>query len=129
MPRRTYAGTYDEAWLKNRSPLLPLDFHFNVNTAASIGLAFSPYLQGGELVQLENLSRQGKLTFHLPAIELKIETAIRGERNRHAAVMDTIVIEPDEGRVSITWRAAVQIHWNLSMIEWIKINWKQRVHR
>ena len=123
LPRKSYAGTYDDDWLKTRNPLLPLDFDKNVNTAASSGLAIRPYLKGGELVQLENLSPKGRLAFYLPLIELKIETSIKGDRCLHDAVMDTVVIEPDEERVSITWRTAVPIHWNLSMIEWIKVNY------
>jgi len=127
-PRKNFTGTYDEDWLKNRNPLLPVDFDINVNNAASAGLIVKPYLQGGELVQLENLSPQGRLSFHLPTIDLKTETSVKAERNQHQMVMDTLVIEPDKARVSLTWRTSRQVNWNLSMIEWIKIGWQQRGH-
>lgn len=81
--RKNFAGTYDEDWLKCRNPLLPVDFDVNVNNAASVGLILKPYLQGGKLVQLENLSPQGRLSFYLPTIDLKPETSVKGERNRH----------------------------------------------
>jgi hypothetical protein len=121
LPRRNYAGSYDVEWKKKRNPLLPVDFDERAHNAASAGLLAAQYMQGGEPVKLVNLSQDGLLVFNLPNFKFTIESYMRNQRCQHQAVLDTIVIEPDEKRVCLTWRSSFQIHWNLAMIEWIKV--------
>lgn len=122
LPRRTFTGNYDAEWEKNRNPLLPVDFDDRAHNGASTGLLSTQYLQGGELVKLVNVSQDGPLAFNLPHVNFSIESYVRNKRYQHQAVLDTVIIEPDEKRVCLTWRSSFQIHWNLAMIEWIKIS-------
>ena len=48
LPRATFAGTYDTAWMRSRSPLLPGDFDRRFFNAASPGLIAPSYLKGDE---------------------------------------------------------------------------------
>src|SRR5262249_54919003 len=58
-PRREYAGTYDETWLAERYPLLPLDFDERFNQYAPEDMQPRSFLTGGERVELENLCADG----------------------------------------------------------------------
>ncbi|APR88054.1 putative exported protein [Minicystis rosea] len=59
-PRRSFLGTYDASWLKERAPLLPLDHDDRANLCASPGLTAVPPLVGGEDVALLNLTPEVK---------------------------------------------------------------------
>lgn len=103
-PRTSFAGTYDAAWQEQRAPLLPLDFQESYYNAAIAELQL-PYLHGGELVCLRNLSEEGLCSFVLPSWHLVAHFAHKGTVSSVAAVLDTVLIEPDEQAVFITWRA------------------------
>jgi len=51
-PRRSLAGSYDEAWSRERMPLLPLDFRREFFNAAAPGLVATPHLRGDEVVRV-----------------------------------------------------------------------------
>lgn len=121
LPRKTFTGSYDSDWERNRKPLLPRDFEDRAHNAASYGLAAEQYLEGGEVVKLTNLSQAGPLSFSLPKYGISIESHIKNQSNYRQAILDTVVIEPDDKRVCMTWRTSFQVHWNLSMISWIKV--------
>jgi hypothetical protein len=106
LPRRSFAGTYDAAWQKQRLPLLPLDFDERFHNVATPELAVRPHLVGGEQVAAVGVSPDGPLSFALPREALSVSVWLRGKPSRHRPVLDTVVIEPDERRVSLTWRAS-----------------------
>jgi hypothetical protein len=108
MPRRSYAGTYDAAWEKNRSPFLPDDFDPRYCQVAPSGLATSTHLQGGETVDLRGLTSDGGLRFALPLV--RVQAIYRLDRGDQTvpAVLDTVLIEPDVNRLVMVWRAAFQ---------------------
>ncbi len=115
-PRLTYQGTYDEAWLNNRAPLLPSDFDERFFNAAPSDLQL-PFLRGGEQISLNHLTPNGTLSFTLPAWRLKISIIAKGKAIDIIPVMDTIVIEPDKLEVQLTWRASVMCQNQLLYIE------------
>lgn len=120
-PRSLLMGTYDEAWEKQRNPLLPADFDPACYAAASAGLRADHYFTGGEAVTITNVSANGPMNFTLPDNRVKVVSYINQQRLEHDTVMDTVVINPRWNRVMLTWRVAIPCHWNLSMIEWIKV--------
>lgn len=120
-PRNLLLGTYDKSWEEQRNPLLPADFDPDSYAAASSGLRADHYLTGGEEVVINNVSTQGKINFNLPERRLKVVSYIDEKRVEHEVVMDTVVIEPHQNRVVLTWRVAIACHWNLSKIDWIKV--------
>jgi hypothetical protein len=111
-PRAALAGTYDERWKKERSPLLPKDFdrrHFN---AASPGLIAPGYLRGDEPVTVNGATPGGGAwSFNLPGQPPPVvRVALRGG-TRHDLVsnLDTVIVEPDERRVLLLWRTHVPL--------------------
>ena len=104
-PRSRYAGTYDEHWLENVFPFLPADFDEQYYQAAPLDQQL-PKPLGEQLVILSNLTPDGRRQFVLPHFDAPIHVIPRkGKRENLLAHADTIMIEPDFERVTITWRA------------------------
>ena len=119
--RRQYAGTYDEKWAETRCPLLPNDFDPRFHSAAHPDLVSATPLRGGEPVRITNASPKGTLTFNLPRVDVQAEFVVDGKVERKACVLDTVVIEPDEERVSLTWRARTGCHRKIKYVQGVKL--------
>jgi len=110
--RIPFAGTYDKQWLENRAPFWPDDFNYLYFQAAPADQQI-PHPKGGEQVILKNLSPRGIMKFQLPRRSLPILfIRHRGEDLQVNAVIDTILIEPDEGRIMLTWRTSLPLRRN-----------------
>jgi hypothetical protein len=106
--RRQYAGTYDEAWQKSRAPYLPKDFDPRYFHAASPGLVFPRPLQGGEPFLVAGAAPDGPISFQLPVCRLDLQATIAGKKQRMSpAQIETVLIEPDQNRVCLSWRSSV----------------------
>jgi len=106
LPRCSYAGTYDEQWQRERMPYLPADFNPLYLQAAPADQQMA-YPQGGEPIVLLNLTPSSRLEARLPADQVTVRfVRHRAPLVEVAAHLDTIVIEPDEDRLSLTWRAS-----------------------
>jgi len=110
LPRRKYAGTYDEKWEKERQPLLPRDFDERFNQIAPEDQQAQGFLKGGEPVELFNLSPSGYLKFALPKVALRFETRIADAETEHRAALHTVLLEPDVPRVVMVWQTSVPCH-------------------
>jgi hypothetical protein len=104
MPRRAFAGTYDQAWRDSLCPLLPRDFDRRFHQAAHPDLIAPRPFQGGEPVRVEGASEGGPLAFRVPRLALSIAVSIKRAVTTHRPTLDTLVIEPDERRVTATYR-------------------------
>lgn len=105
--RAERAGTYDDAWLKQRHPLLPRDFDYRFWQAAHPDLVAEPWLQGDEEFELENLlPRREMLKGRLPGIGLYVEIDQRPGPSEGWMVLDGVHFDmrPGIGRVFLTWR-------------------------
>lgn len=103
-PRRNLAGTYNEQWLENRFPLWAEDFDPRYRNCAPSDQQAPGFFRGGEVVDLINLSREGRLTFELPRINLYFQTRFGVKRVEHQAQLCTVIVEPDTPRVVIAWQ-------------------------
>jgi hypothetical protein len=116
-PRLSWAGTYDAAWVENRAPLWPRDFDERFFHAAPAGLRAATHLQGGEPVVLEGLSPDGLLAFALPTYRLLARCTFAGRREKQRMVLDTVLLEPEERRLVLTWRATFPAHRQMALHE------------
>jgi hypothetical protein len=110
-PRAALAGTYDERWQKERAPLLPKDFDRAHLNAAAPGLTARGYLRGDEAVVTTGMTPQGTLRFALPGVPppwVRVALA-RGREQVLATNLDTIILELDERRVLLLWRACLAL--------------------
>jgi hypothetical protein len=106
MPRLGYAGTYDEAWRRDRCPFLPDDFDERFFNAAHPDLVAPRPLEGGEGIRVSGASPAGDLVFRVPSWRLEVSLVVRGEWTATGPMLDTLLIEPDESRLTLVWRAA-----------------------
>ena len=107
-PRAALAGTYDEAWSKQRKPRLPKDFDRRYFNAASPGLVASGFLKGGEPVTVLHAAPQ-PLSFALPPQPPPEATAVLSDAGdtRLQMNLDTCIIDTDIQRVMLLWRGHV----------------------
>ena len=106
-PRIKFAGTYDDAWLKERWPFLPKDFDPRHYQAAPLDQQ-SRTLKGGEAVTLLNLTPEGIWQFRLPTLDIPVRLYFDDRQEQISLRMDTILIEPDDRRVTMTSRVCVR---------------------
>lgn len=131
-PRYKYAGTYDQKWLDEVFPFLPADFDERYYQSAPLDQQL-PIASGEQPVTLLNLTEDGRRDFVLPQFEAPIYMIPKqGKREDYSAPLDTIVIEPDLRRVTMTWRMARPLKRNLFEIAQVLIGrkgaqwWQQR---
>ena len=83
-PRAKLAGTYDQNWIDNVMPFWPSDFDEGYFQAAPADQQ-TEYLQGGEGVELTNLTPLGQTTFRLPTLRIPIRFVFRDGKVKEAA--------------------------------------------
>ncbi len=112
-PRPKFAGTYDQNWQDNVFPFLPSDFDNRYYQSAPEDQQID-YPQGGEEVELVNLTPDGRRSFKVPKHEVPIEFFLRDRSKQPVtAPLDTIIIEPDLNRFILIWRAALPLKRNM----------------
>lgn len=112
-PRYRHAGTYDQQWLDNEAPFWPKDFSYAYFQCAPEDQQV-PFLEGGEEVELQNLTPDGRRRFKVPERRVPVTFLPQnGEDIRADAVCDTFLLEPDLQRFSLTWRLALPLRRNL----------------
>jgi len=105
-PRVALAGTYDEAWTANRSPLLPRDFDRRFFNAASEGMIAPGYLVGNEPVLVRQATPEGYWTFYLPGVaspRCHVATKM-GDDRLIETHLDTVIVDADAKQVVLLWR-------------------------
>ncbi len=122
MPRSQFGGAYDEQWQKQRAPYLPKDFSFAFNNSASPGLVYPGYIQGGEEVKLVNMHPSGMIHCQLPVINIVGRLSVVRERQQSLDFnLETLIFEPDQMRVQMTWKARYLANNKASKINKIEI--------
>jgi hypothetical protein len=106
-PRRSYAGTYDERWQRERAPFLPADFDARFLQVAPPGMIVPGYLRGGERIDVRGATPSGTLTFALPRARVEVSYVFDSGSETRVANLDTVLIEPDAARVILVWRSAL----------------------
>lgn len=110
-PRLALAGTFDEAWRRDRMPLLPRDFDRRFFNASPPGLVAPGFLRGDEPVVVEGASRRGTIALDLPgarAITCRIARS-RGGDATIELVLDTIIVDTDVHRVLMLYRGYARL--------------------
>lgn len=120
-PRRGFAGTYDEAWTRQRAPYLPLDFDPRFFHVAPPDLVAPGFLQGGEPVQLLGVAA-GPIEFTLPQAGLELGFQFKGRTLPQTPQLEMLLLEPDAGRFQMLWRAALTVDKSLLKLGSVTVN-------
>jgi len=122
-PRIRYVGTYGEAWRRDRSPLLPVDFDERFYQCAPEDQQI-PYPCGGEEVCLRYLcAHQAEVNFELPPLKgMKVRVTRNDDSEQTLdALIDTLFFETESRRFSAIWRASTPLKRNMIEIDGIEI--------
>jgi len=125
-PRKEYAGTIDEAWYRERAPLWPVDYDPRHQQSAHPALVSVEPLKGGEQVSLTHLSPDSPLSFRLPRARLIVDTYVARTTLRQSVQLDRVIIEPDERKVLMVWRASLNCRSQVRRVEKTVIGLKPR---
>jgi hypothetical protein len=109
-PRLEFAGTYDAHWQEEVFPLLPDDFDMRFNQSADPAQWLAPP-RGGEQVVCSGLHPEGAFAFCLPDPVLHV-AFFYGRKPCHRAHMhlETVLLDAEQARVELTWKAAADVH-------------------
>lgn len=121
LPRASYAGTYDDAWLRSRAPYYPTDFDPRFFCAAPPDQIYPGRLVGGEPVDLVHLSPDGRQRFTIPVVHLEGSALVAGAAASLRFEMETLLLQPDRSRASLLWRAALECDKRALKIERVDI--------
>ena len=115
LPRRELVGTTDDEWLQNEHPSLPYDFDFSFYNGAHPDLIYPGMLRGDEPITLINLHPQYR------TIKTRLPGLMIGARINKAVVarayLDTLILEPENLRAHLTWRATFRMDEDIEHIE------------
>jgi hypothetical protein len=123
-PRKAYTGTYDEEWKKRRAPYLPRDFRPEFFQVAPPALCAREGLKGGEPVELLAVSAAGVERFTLPRCEWEVSVRVAGRVEQPRMHLETVLLEPGEGRLCLTWRGAVECDKQALKVEQVRFKVK-----
>lgn len=118
--RYQYAGTYDEEWKENRFPLLPRDFDPQFYQSAPEDQVFDSIV-GGETIRLIHLfPGVPQIDFVIPQIEILCTFCVDGEKSTQPGKLQTLIVEPDESRLSMVWAASVTCTGQEASLDYVK---------
>jgi hypothetical protein len=122
MPRRGYAGTFDDAWLRSRMPLMPADFDLRHHNVAHPALQFDEPLAAGEFVAILGMHEDGLWSIDLPAVPVTLSGRLHdGRRVTVRPLIDTVLIEPGKDEVQLTVRHAFPLGRGKSLLREIRV--------
>lgn len=118
LPRRVFAGTFDENWQRTRHPRMPPDYSYEFWNQAPTALQLRPGLRGDESIVLEGMSHIGPVKLPLPSagvVAYLPDAPSNGGGATGQAVdmaLDTVKIDaqsidPRDWSVDLTWRRAL----------------------
>jgi hypothetical protein len=126
-PRRERAGTYDEAWRRQKLPLLPDDFDPLFFSAAAPGLHAREPLRGHEKVELEGLAKEGPIAFNLPREVLLVDTWLGSARLAQPVRLARVIIDADDQKLVMVWRSSLPFGPRFREIRRTRVDYKVRL--
>lgn len=126
-PRASFAGTFDQAWMDTRLPLLPEDFDPRFHVAVPHDQWSPTPLRGDEPFEILGATPEGVWRFHLPRIMPAFMSVGAAGKVEHRTFLDTILIDADAYRVELTFRASVPMPRKLEMLDHVRIFEKEVV--
>lgn len=123
-PRKSLVGTYDEAWVSDRLPLLPKDFDLRYNNVAHPSLRFEEGLVPGTNVAIAGVSLDGPIVLTLPDLKVQV-VGIYHEGTRESArpAIDTVLVDMHTRQVELTGRHAFLMGRAARTLQEIRVDW------
>lgn len=111
-PRLRKAGTYDEKWMKERAPALPLDFDEGYYNCAPEDQQLSGYLRGDEEVRVTNMHpKHPNFVSRLPGIRVRclFQRDLQSDLIEELTMnLDTLWINMEQLLMVLVWRGRIK---------------------
>uniref|UniRef100_UPI000CAFE61D DUF2169 domain-containing protein n=1 Tax=Psychromonas sp. Urea-02u-13 TaxID=2058326 RepID=UPI000CAFE61D len=121
LPRRQWAGTYDEVWQTTRAPYLPDDFDKRFLNAAHSDLVYPGYLQGGEPILIKNMHPAGDIQLTVPQVKMLCQANMGSKQIPLKLNIETLTLEPNKQLLSMVWLAHFECDKTLLKIKEIEV--------
>jgi hypothetical protein len=121
LPRRQWAGTYDDLWQTTRAPYLPLDFDKRFLNAAHPDLVYPGYLQGGEPIIIKNMHPAGDIQLNVPQVNMLCNVVVNNKIVPLQLNIETLTLQPNEQCLSMVWLAPFECDKSLLKIKEIEV--------
>ncbi len=121
-PRLQFAGTYDQAWQTTRAPYLPDDYSPRFMNVAHPNLIAPGFLQGGEPIKIIGMHPMGEIISQVPYVKLAAIVEVAGQTQPAAFNLETILLEPNQLRMSLVWKAAFPCDKKALKISQVTVN-------
>lgn len=127
LPRSRHSGTADERWARERSPYPPADRHPRFYSSAPADQWLETPLVGDEPVELLGATPEGAWRFRLPPYAPRFRSVVRGVTTDHPTHLDLFLIDAEERKVELTWRAAIPMPRRVDFLESIQVTGEPRL--
>lgn len=121
LPRRQWAGTYDEHWQTTRAPYLPDDFDKRFLNAAHPDLVYPGFLQGGEPIVIKGMHPAGEINLQVPEVKINANVKLKEKTISLDFNIETLTLLPDEKQLSLVWLAPFECDKNVLKIIEIEV--------
>lgn len=105
--RQKLAGTFDEDWLENRKPLLPLDFDKRFYQSAPQDQQCRGHLEGGERLVLTGFCHEDAISFRIPKDKYQVVATFKDGSYRADMAIYTVFVDSEDKTVSISYVATI----------------------
>jgi hypothetical protein len=123
-PRKSFSGTYDEAWMEMKMPYLPDDFDPRFHVCVPPEQWSQVPLRGDEPIEIVGARPEGPWRFRLPRVAPGFLSSALGREQPNRTWLDTLLIDADLGRVELTWRASIPLPKKYEQFDYVKIGEK-----
>lgn len=120
-PRKDFVGTFDAAWKATRMPLMPLDYDARAANVAHPSLQLERAPEPGAVLRVLGMSHE-LVQMEIPHVPVVVagRSDLRPWSKVRPAV-DTILIEPEHGRMEMTFRAVFPLGRGKDMLREVRV--------
>ena len=123
--RVRYAGTYDQKWMDEILPFLPADFDERYFNSAPEDQQLDALQPGAGFVCL-NMNESGTFKARLPDFRVPVRFVHLDRVERAVIQPDTLILEPDAGRIILSGRVAVDLPKKVTTLREVHIGPENR---
>lgn len=113
--RARYSGTYDENWMRRKSPLLPDDLQDEYWQSAPADQQLGKTPLDGQTITLTNMLPDGgdaslrQFTTELPTLQFELMTRFKHRWQETSMTLQTIHLFPDDGLITLAYCGAMPL--------------------
>ncbi|HPA52336.1 MAG TPA: DUF2169 domain-containing protein [Thermoanaerobaculia bacterium] len=120
-PRRSRAGTYDEAWQRGRAPLPPEDFDPRSRQRGASGLVAPEAPAAGAPVVVTGVRPHGEVRFALPRVVPSGAIYFRTKKSDLSFALQTVLFDANASLLELTFGAYQSVHGQTRDVECVAV--------